>query len=67
MEQNDDAGFCGRDSCIFNAVNAHGGLVGLASDLIRTSNAALCNSLDCHLYYFEERVSQETHPNNGER
>jgi hypothetical protein len=50
MEQVDDAGFCGRNPFIFNAVNTHGRLVGLASSLTRISDAALCNSLDCRHY-----------------
>jgi hypothetical protein len=32
MEQINDAGFCGRNSCSFNAVDACGRLVGLASN-----------------------------------
>jgi hypothetical protein len=31
MEQIDDAGFCGWNSCFFNAVNGRGGLAGLAN------------------------------------
>jgi hypothetical protein len=41
MEQINDAGLCGWNSFNFDAFNAHGRLVGLASDLTQTSDAAL--------------------------
>ena len=65
--------FLGWNSCSFDAVNAYGRLVGLASTgsrlrflKIRILDAAFCNSLDCVLYNFDEPKCENNYPNNSE-